>query len=170
MAKKTDVHDLKLVKLITRELAYKVVYSDVKSGKLSRKYAMTLIRTVDEVITRNERVFSGMVARLGISESSIKTVLGEIMSKDMMNWGRMVTMYAVGRCFAQHANNMHRLELVDQISKWLGDYMAEHLAAWIDSAGGWDAFYYCFAERVESRLWWHGFLAVCVCVLMIVIR
>ena len=145
------------VKRIARELAYEIVYykSGVKKLQPSSKYAVTLRRTVDELLHRHEILFNGIVNKLEISQKTMRNVLDEMFKDKNFNWGRIVSIYAFGGRLAQHAGEIHKQELIDQIAEWLAEYVIEELSSWIHSAGGWDAFYEYFPEQksLEERLW-----------------
>lgn len=145
------------VKRIAKELSYEIVYykSGVKKLHPSSKYAVTLRRTVDELLERHEILFNGMVTKLEISKNTMRNVLDEMFKDKNYNWGRIVSIYAFGGRLAQHAGERHRQELIDQIAEWLGEYVIERLSSWIHNAGGWDAFHDYFPEQksLEDRLW-----------------
>ena len=127
------------VKRIGTELSYEIVYykSGVKKLQPSSNYAVTLRRTVDELLSRHEILFNGMVNKLEISQSTMRNVLDEMFKDENYNWGRVVSIYAFGGRLAQHAAERHRQELTDKIAEWLGEYVTERLSSWIHSAGGW---------------------------------
>lgn len=128
------------VKRIAKELAYDIVYfkSGVKKRQpSSSKYAVTLRRTVDEMLERHKVFFTGVVKKLDISQKTFQNVLDEMYTDKTYNWGRVVSVYALGARMAQHAGDRHKQELIDQIAEWLGEYVADNLSSWIHSNGGW---------------------------------
>lgn len=110
--------------------------SGVTSSVSSNKYARMLQYTVRECIDRHRHVLTSLVQRTDISESFFRGVLIE-MVQDKKNWGRLITTFAFAGLLALRAVKEEKEELVDDIASWLGNFIRDKWASWIEESGGW---------------------------------
>ena len=140
----TSPGDLNLTKKIARELAGDIVYyrsSEDYYKPPINEYATTLRRTVDEMSQRHEILFNSMVNKLNINrDNGLQTfinVVEEMFRDGHYNWGRIVTVYAFGARLASYCMEAGMSESVQFVAEYVGSYVAEKLAPWISSQGGW---------------------------------
>ena len=57
--------------------------------------------------------------------------------KEMINWGRIVALYAFGGYLAMYCRVCRDREVENMISDYLGFYVSTKLGLWIDKKGGW---------------------------------
>ncbi|XP_074649991.1 bcl-2-like protein 2 [Tubulanus polymorphus] len=150
---------------VARELAMDIVHyvSGIppKSGGTGRhsKYAKTLRRTVEEITRRHDILFVNMIDRFQINtetgEESFTAIADEMLSDGQVNWGRIVTVYALGAHFARYSAENGMPQYVGEIGHFLGEYANRKLLRWISENGGWEAFYEFFPDKssVEDKIW-----------------
>ena len=94
------------------ERLYPKVYTDV-----SRKIAMTMASST-------------------VVKNSLTSVL-EIMFRDSITWGKVVSMFAISASFAEECVQQGHSEFVDDVVKCVGNFVALHLVEWLVKQGGW---------------------------------
>lgn len=131
------------VSAVAKELASDVIYdfAKIKTCSPCNEHAKTLRRTVSEVSTRHEILFSSMVKRLSLTDDTIcksfSNVMNEMFVDKQYNWGRVVTIYAFAAWLAQHCRTHGMKSNVNDIVECAGSYIADNLCEWILKNGGW---------------------------------
>lgn len=149
---------------ISKDLADDIVHfqgCEDTNRPLPCRYASTLRRTVQEISTRHEILFSAMVNKLDIYSMDVghtfKDIADEIFKDKCYNWGRIVSLYAFAARLAKHFVHHNQRNRVSDIANHVGLYIGQNLSPWIEEQGGWDAFELHFnqvtAESVESFVW-----------------
>ena len=123
------------------------------------KYCSTMRRTVDEISSRHEILFKGMMARLVITPETcrraFRNIADEIFVDGSRNWGRIVTLYAFGACLAQYWVERELENHMDEIADVIADYVEQNLNDWIlKQQDHWDAFVEYFPEpnKLEDKM------------------
>jgi len=138
-------------------------YSVDSTRKPSSKTAAILRRLAQEIEARHELVLKNMCDRLNIQASTaavtFKQVADEIFT-DGVNWGRIVVLYTLGGRIATHCCNRSLNVSVENVIRWVGDYVCGQLSGWIKKAGGWNAFEEQFRDvrKEREQSLWNGLL------------
>lgn len=135
------------VKQTARELADYIIHQIVgtRNRKPPSKHAETLQRTTEEMYSRHEILFNSMAQKLDVMNDNVyctfKNVADELFADGKYNWGRIVSVYMLGACFATHCYksslNGKDESIVRRIASVVGTYVATNLAGWIHANGGW---------------------------------
>ena len=111
------------------------------TSKEDNKYVKTMRRTVSEISDRHEILFSSMVKKLDINrdnfEQIFNSVVDDIFSDGQINWGRIVTVYALGGKIAQFFAENSMDDCMEPLAQTVGHYVAVTLGEWIHENGGW---------------------------------
>jgi len=152
---------LKRVKVTAYKLGEDIVVYVSSKARPAQHYpkpfnshSKTLRRVVDELSDRHTILFKSMVDKLHIDKpesgrTSFIGIANEIFSDGKYNWGRIATLYAFAGWLAKYcvennvcstgvesANNACD-NVVQMIGETAGKYVAEKLADWISTQGGW---------------------------------
>ena len=100
-----------------------------------------LRRCISRMHEKHAMVFGGMMMRLNISRSidfyeGFEEVSEELFREEI-NWSKIVALYAFGARLAQFCQANEMEDLLREISDSLARFSNEHLAAYIESQGGW---------------------------------
>ena len=151
LATSSSSESIELVKDIARYLAMDIVryLSEAKPPVARSMHARTLRRTVDEVTSRHQILFGGLMKKLKEVDdqrvdaycASFKRVADEMFSDDQYNWGRIITLYAFAGWMAKSLveEKLVRPASNEQqsIADVAGSYIANKLSGWIYQQGGW---------------------------------
>jgi len=157
-ARKMKTSDEKLA----LDLAKDLIRSKVgKPSHLNCKTASLLRKLSIQIEQKHEAIFKNMCNRLDLNERNVtvicEQIAEEIIGNDI-NWGRIVVLYTFGGKVAEHFNE-HGTDLSEEISTWIGNYMASK-SEWVRKAGGWESFYEQFkdAKAENEKFWWNSLL------------
>jgi len=158
------------VERTSAELAYFVV-DEMTERKLSpysrsracKAHGKTMIRTVEEMSTKHELLFKGMMRKLEVTEKNaafvLTKVVDEIFTDKLFNWGRIVTVYAFAGWLTRHCKQNGMESCVDEITEATCQFVITQLSPWITKSGGWDAFDKFFEkEDSAEQMIWKGLL------------
>lgn len=73
------------------------------------------------------------------------SALREIFSDGVINWGRIIVVYAFTMCAAREAHNRGWPGISDAIINKMIEYVEENLCTWISLRGGWVSYLCLFA-------------------------
>nr|ABA61360.1 abhp [Exaiptasia diaphana] len=109
-----------------------------KRNLLNSKTACLLRKLSTQIEQKHEALFKNLCNRLDLNERNVTETCGQIADEligNDINWGRIVVLYTFGAKVAEHFHE-NGTDLSDEISKWIGNYMAKK-SDWIRKAGGW---------------------------------
>lgn len=109
-----------------------------KGNLLNCKTASLLRKLSTQIEGKHEALFKNMCNRLDLNERNVSAICGQIADEIIgndINWGRIVVLYTFGAKVAEHFHE-NGTDLSEEISKWIGNYMASK-SDWICKAGGW---------------------------------
>ena len=118
-----------------------------KNHRPVNKYCAIMRRTVKEILGRYRELFGSITHHLHLTNNynamiTFTTICDEIFYDNMICWGRVVAVYALGVDIVKCLPNCDKgMEIA------IGKYVADKLSPWIDKNGGWDAFYYIFSRN-----------------------
>merc|ERR1711872_927344 len=114
-----------------------------------------LRRCISRMHEKHAMVFGGMMMRLNISRSIDFYEGFEELSREEINWSKIVALYAFGARLAQFCQANEMEDLLREISDSLARFSNEHLAAYIESQGGWETLCDVFPaeNEVELQMW-----------------
>lgn len=162
--KSTDpVSDLDPIKRKAETLAEFIVLTLVgrKDGKTTDEVEQTMLRCVDRLMRNHEISFRGTMKRLQITrETGYITFVGvanEIFEgqKAVVNWGRVIALYAFGGQLASYCKAEGMEDFVQQIAVFTGRYAAEFITPFVVEAGGWNKLCEEFPQEgdSENKVW-----------------
>ena len=73
---------------------------------------------------------------------TFNSVAKEIFQTGNVNWGRIVALFTFGGVVAHHFVETGHIEMVQLVSDWIPDFIANNLLTWIRENGGWVSFYF----------------------------
>ena len=121
--------------------------SDVKCGSrsirssLKCRYKKSLLRKINELSEKHQILFKGMMDKLRLNNdsagSSFTRVVNEIFTDEIYNWGRIVSVYALGGWMARDYVSMGMSHHVQDFAEISGRYIVATLGPHIEQAGGW---------------------------------
>lgn len=111
------------------------------------RYSYAMYNHVVRTIRENSQMLR-MSARLLVSRNAgilidhapppmFASALGEIFSDGVINWGRIIVVYAFTMCAAQEACSRGWTGIGEAIVEKMINYVQEHLCRWISLRGGW---------------------------------
>ncbi|XP_028288793.1 apoptosis regulator Bcl-2-like [Parambassis ranga] len=82
------------------------------------------------------------------------SVIKEELFRNGVNWGRIVTMMALGGALSAELATAGELDQVDEVAGWLEESLdSAPLHQWIEDNGGWDAFVELYGSRAPVTSW-----------------
>ena len=103
--------------------------------------ALNLRRVTNELVMKNEALFSSMCDRLNLTDATTYATfvgIADEMFQTGYNWGRIVALFAFGGTISVYcARRTDLVANVDNLVQWLSTYMEQRLGSWFDSNGGW---------------------------------
>ncbi|XP_076868334.1 apoptosis regulator Bcl-2a [Brachyhypopomus gauderio] len=107
----------------------------------------------DEIERMYQRDFTAMSNQLYFTPSTAQrkfsAVIEELFS-DGTNWGRIVAFLEFGGTMCVESVNREMASQVDNIARWMTDYLNGPLKNWIQDNGGWDAFMEMYSPPQRS--------------------
>ncbi|XP_026218126.1 apoptosis regulator Bcl-2-like [Anabas testudineus] len=93
--------------------------------------------------------------RSGVERRQNLTRVSDELFRDGVNWGRIVTMMALGGVLSSEVARIGRVGQVDDIARWLEDSLeSPRLQRWIADNGGWDAFVELYGDSRPPGSFW----------------
>jgi len=102
--------------------------------------------------------FEQVPSHMNIKDENSKFVFislcKRVVSSDI-NWGRVMTIFAVGGALAVHFVNKGKLDIVKLIPSWIAEVFetAEGLSQWIKEQGGWESLSLRSKDDVNNASW-----------------
>jgi len=72
------------------------------------------------------------------AKSVFMNVCSKVFCDNIINWGRVVSVFTLGGVFAVHFVNKGQLDIVKKIPSWIEEIVEKQLTGWIKEQGGWD--------------------------------
>ncbi|XP_062841622.1 apoptosis regulator Bcl-2a [Trichomycterus rosablanca] len=120
---------------------------------LERRLHRVLREAGDEIERTYQRDFAAMSDQLQFTASNAQrrfTAVIEELFRDGVNWGRIVVFFEFGGTLCVDSVNREMAAQVDNIARWMTDYLNGPLQNWIRDNGGWDAFVELYSQRRAS--------------------
>ncbi|XP_036790795.1 apoptosis regulator Bcl-2-like [Oncorhynchus mykiss] len=109
-----------------------------------------------EIERMYQRDFAEMSGQLHFTPSTAQrrftAVIDELFS-DGVNWGRIVAFFEFGGTMCVESVNREMTSQVDNIARWMTEYLNGPLQNWIQENGGWDAFVEIYEQQRISHSW-----------------
>ena len=129
--------------LISEEMAHDIVFYLLGKNKFKPRNTIceTMRRCVDKLLDKHEINFNGMIQRLQVTDETVcealATVSNVMFEDNIVNWGRIVGLYAFSGRLAQYCveNDMEIFSI--HIVQFLGQYVGEKFGEFIKENGGW---------------------------------
>ncbi len=106
----------------------------------SNRYAQTMRKTVTFMTNSNPDLFNEFLRAVKLDDmkgfSTLSRIADELFQEGVINWGRIVALYAFGGYIATSKEDKDG-KLAEMIGDFLGFYVSTHLSRWIDEQGGW---------------------------------
>ncbi|KAH3720359.1 hypothetical protein DPMN_063256 [Dreissena polymorpha] len=125
------------------------------------KVHLTMRNLADEFEKKYEEEFTDMVQQLHVTvDLAYETFLAvaeELFKEGIINWGRVVALFAFGGSLAVECMVKEMEHLVDSIYEWVSTYVQDKLSHWITDNGGWNGlseFYDQAAEKKNEKNGW----------------
>ncbi|XP_067107709.1 apoptosis regulator Bcl-2a [Osmerus mordax] len=107
----------------------------------------------DEIERMYQRDFAEMSGQLHFTPSTAEprfVAVSEELFRDGVNWGRIVAFFEFGGTMCVESVNREMTSQVDNIARWMTEYLNGPLQAWIQENGGWDAFVELYGQQRDS--------------------
>lgn len=95
-----------------------------------------------QLLENNSSFFSGLPGKVGLKVENAKTVFfslcKETFADKVINWGRVITVFALAGLFAAHFVSKGQLSTVVKIPVWVQEFVDQELVDWIAEQGGWE--------------------------------
>ncbi|XP_076057992.1 uncharacterized protein LOC143035191 [Oratosquilla oratoria] len=132
-----------------------------KDGRSNDKVEQTMLRCVQRMMQKHEILLRGMMRRLQITRETgymtFVSVANEIFEgqKAVVNWGRVIALYAFGGQLALYCKDKSMEDYVQQIVTFTGRYAAEVVTPFVVKAGGWNKLCEEFPQEddLENKAW-----------------
>ncbi|KAJ8049269.1 Bcl-2-related protein A1 [Holothuria leucospilota] len=106
-------------------------------------YAETLRRVGDQVEERYDLALQGLVCQFNYDpildgERSVGVIFDAIFENEECSWGRIVMVYVFAARLAKYCQKQgYEKDTIEQLSRFAGSYVEDHLKHWIKEQGGW---------------------------------
>ena len=141
---KIEIEVLRVADVISRIVCKSPLSYHHHLKRLSRHdriYVDAVSRTMAELSDKHAILFNGLINKLEISDENFdavyKSVALEMFADGVINWGRIITLYAFAATIAQHFNDNGMENVADSMIHMNNQFIEEHLADWIVNKGGW---------------------------------
>ena len=122
-----------------------------RTSKPSSKYAATMRRVANEVISRHEGELTSFIAKLQMDQingyDTLITVANKMFAEGDINWGRIAALYAFAGLVASSAAENNNENMATFMGDFLGFYVGKKLGDWINEQGGWVCSVYLLINR-----------------------
>ncbi len=118
----------------------------------------TLRKISDDIEKRNPELLAQMCSKLNFSKETIYSsfcgVAKEMFSDGVINWGRIVVLFAFSAQVVKYCDGQNICDQVDNITDWTARFVNE--MGWIEQQGGWSAINRHFRDfgRDNNSSWW----------------
>ncbi|XP_030631424.1 apoptosis regulator Bcl-2 [Chanos chanos] len=107
----------------------------------------------DELERMYQPDFAEMSLKLQITSITAQrrfvAVIDELF-RDGVNWGRIIAFFEFGGTVCVECANKEMTSQVDNIARWMTEYLNGPLHSWIQENGGWDAFVELYGRQRDS--------------------
>jgi hypothetical protein len=101
--------------------------------------ARTLRKLSDDIEVQNPDLLEQLCSKLNFSKetgySSFRDISKQVFSDGIINWGRIVVLFAFGAKLGKYCNENNMRDQVENITMWTARFVTE--LDWIESHGGW---------------------------------
>ncbi|XP_041356205.1 bcl-2-related ovarian killer protein-like [Gigantopelta aegis] len=126
-------------------------YGNCEYSECFRRAGHVLERLYPNVYTDVSRKISVTMTSSTVVKTDLSSVL-EILFRDGVTWGKIVSMFAVSSCFAEECIQQGHSEFVDDVIDCVGTFTAVHLREWLTKEGGWGGFEPLLEEKKEFKV------------------
>jgi hypothetical protein len=91
-----------------------------------------MVRLSSQLLEKHRDLFDGMLS--GCKPDQLEYIAQQIFQDDVVNFGRLVTLYTFVGLLAKHYGQEERLTYV------LSSFVERRLGAWMSEVSGWSAF------------------------------
>ena len=102
--------------------------------------AKTLRKLSDDIEQRNPMLLEQLCVKYDVSTEtgyrSFSQIAKEVFSDGIINWGRIVVIFAFGAKLGMYSKEKNMPEQLDNIPQWIGRFVMNH-KEWIEKQGGW---------------------------------
>ncbi|MEQ2272582.1 hypothetical protein XENORESO_001159 [Xenotaenia resolanae] len=111
----------------------------------------TMIRVVENVLSKHKYNYNGMIKKLDLDNKSddmgfVSAVARSLFSDGTTNWGRIVSLVAFGAVVCQNLKERNREHCVDLVSQEISTYLLTNQRDWLAKNNSWDGFVEFFKE------------------------
>ncbi|XP_051538572.1 apoptosis regulator Bcl-2-like isoform X1 [Myxocyprinus asiaticus] len=107
----------------------------------------------DEIEKMYQREFEEMSNQMVFTPNTAQrnfVAVAEELFRDGVNWGRIVAFFEFGGTMCVESVNREMASQVDNIARWMTDYLNGPLENWIEENGGWNAFMEMYGQQRDS--------------------
>lgn len=122
------------------------------------KELTTLRRVVGKILEKHKYTYNGMLHKLSLDDrgddvSFVSSVAESLFSDGTTNWGRIVSLVALGAIVCRRLKELGRDNCVEQVSDEITRYLVSEQRDWLVKNNSWDGFVEFFHEAdPESTL------------------
>ena len=133
---------LETIRVVAMEMAADIVmcYSERTPRDARCKYTSVMRRMVEKLLHQYGTTFNQLVSSLDLNEENVclsfKNIADEVIRGDI-NWGRIVTLYAMAAQFAMFATTSGQGHILCRLVETCSGYICDRLLTWINTHGGW---------------------------------
>ena len=129
-----NIHNRMDSNAITWSTARDIVtyYAKPLSYAPTTEHSRAMVRLSSQLLEKHRDLFDGMLS--GCKPDQLEYIAQQIFQDDVVNFGRLVTLYTFVGLLAKHYGQEERLTYV------LSSFVERRLGAWMSEVGGWSAF------------------------------
>ena len=155
MAKTNDEHTLN--SSVYKEAIILVKDLVENQAKPANATAKTLRKLWRDIELRYPDLLQQMCSKLNFSQetvySSYGEVVTEILSDDIINWGRIAVIFTFCAHVCKYCRENNMDTQIDNITIWTARFVAE--LGWVEQQGGWNGLNRCFGDLgVTDNMSW----------------
>ena len=111
-------------------------YGECEYSQHFTRAGHTLERMYPHVYSSVSRKISATMTSSTFVRNALRSVL-EILFRDGITWGKVVSMFAVSSSFAEECVLQGHSDFVDDVIDCVGTFVGGHLEDWLAKEGGW---------------------------------
>ena len=115
--------------------------------------AKTLRKLSDDIEVQNPDLLEQLCSKLNFSKetgySSFRDISKQVFSDGIINWGRIVVLFAFGARLGKYCNENNMRDQIENITHWTARFVTE--LDWIEAHGGWVGSFFCYYINVACR-------------------